>query len=158
MEWDEEICTYIYRNKKENLERDKKEEMERKIREREEQARDDGGLKEEMKKHKVHCYNSLPVIPGEGDDSFKTVWFFPISISPKAEGKVSTSLSLMSFFPYVHICKNLCFCMFIEGRVSMIIAWVRAPAQHGKCSILGRDFQVCICTHRMYAPSTSPRP
>ncbi len=54
---------YIYRNKKENLERDKKEKMERKKRDREEQARDDGGLKEEMKQHKVHCYNSKVSLP-----------------------------------------------------------------------------------------------
>jgi hypothetical protein len=41
-----------------------------------------------------HCYNRkvcLPVIPGEGAVSFKTVWFFPINISPEAEGKISTN-------------------------------------------------------------------
>jgi hypothetical protein len=39
-------------------------------------------------------------------------WFFPINISPEAEGKISTNPSLMELFPQISV--NISVCTFIE--------------------------------------------
>jgi hypothetical protein len=54
----------------------------------------------------IHCSNRkvcLPVIPGEGAVSFRTVWFFPIKLFQEAEGKISTNPSLMEFYLIIFI-------------------------------------------------------